>query len=150
MPEVTTENSYLPEAEAEAYFSERLYATAWQNAAQEDRQKSLIMATRLLDLNFTWKGEPVDKQQPLAFPRVGIGTPKAIQTAELELALLLLQTDLTKLPETAGIASVQVDTIKLELNPEDRNKLIPPQIIDLVLPYGTMHGELKPYFDVTR
>lgn len=156
MPTIDDSSSYVKEADANAYFSSRLYATAWTEAHVEDQKKALIMATRFLDQSFSWRGEPAKATQALAFPRTGIKgvapdrVPTAIQTAQLELALLLLKTDLTALPETAGFTSIQVDSIRLEVNPLDRNKLIPDGIAALVAPYGTLHGELRPSFDVTR
>jgi len=46
MPESTT---YRTIADADAYFSDQLYATDWVGASDEDKSKSLLMATRAVD-----------------------------------------------------------------------------------------------------
>ena len=155
MPTVDSTNSYVTEAEAATYFGERLYATTWTGASEADQQKALLMARRLLDLHISWKGTPTDEDQALAWPREGVTgfdndeVPEAVKTAQLELALLLLGTDLTALPDTAGFRSVQVDTIKLEVAAGDRNKIIPAPVLALLSPVGFLKGE-QPSFSVTR
>lgn len=155
MPTVDSTNSYVTEAEASAYFDERLYATAWTGADEEDQQKSLLMSRRLLDLHISWKGSPVVEDQALAWPRTGLAgvaddeIPEAVKTAQFELALLLLGTDLTALPATAGFTSIQVDTIKLDVAAGDRNKIIPATVTAILAPFGSLRGE-QSSFSVTR
>ena len=50
MPTVTKgTNSYVSEAEATAYFGERLHSETWTGAVEADRQKALLTACRMLD-----------------------------------------------------------------------------------------------------
>lgn len=155
MPTVDSTNSYATEAEAGAYFDERLHATAWTGAATADQQKALLMARRLLDLHMTWKGLPVDTEQALAWPREGVpgvapdAIPEAVKTAQLELAPLLLGTDLTALPEGQGIAREKVDVIETEYNPADRRGVIPDTVLGMLIPYGALRGQ-QPSFSVSR
>lgn len=155
MPTVDSTNSYVPEAEAAGYFAERLYASAWTGAATEDQQKALLMARRLLDLHMTWRGYPASDGQALSWPRVGIlgvdgnVIPEPVKVAQMELALVLLGTDLTALPDTAGFKSIQVDTIKLDVDAWDRIKVIPPTVLSLLSHLGSLKSEQNT-FSVTR
>lgn len=64
-------NSYINTTDADTYFSNRLYADAWNAAVQTDKEKALIMATKIIDRQVL-KGRRKDTNatnQPLAFPR---------------------------------------------------------------------------------
>ena len=83
-------NSYLTLAEATAYFDTRLHSSVWEDS--EDQEKSLIMATRVLDMMLTplkyliressgkqyfitrptWTGTPATLIQHLSWPRAGM------------------------------------------------------------------------------
>ena len=71
----STANSYISLEEADLYFSTRLNSSEWESADTTNREKALIMATRILDtLSFSgrkWKdGSPEDKDyQALQWPR---------------------------------------------------------------------------------
>ncbi|MBG0789649.1 MAG: hypothetical protein H0S80_04035 [Desulfovibrionaceae bacterium] len=155
MPTVDSTNSYVTEAEAATYFGERLYATAWTGASEADQQKALLMARRLLDLHISWKGTPTDEDQALAWPREGITgidddeIPEAVETAQLELALTLLGTDLTASPEGQGIARQKVDVIETEYNPADRGGVIPDSIVFMLSSLGSLRGR-QVSFSVSR
>lgn len=83
--------SYIDRLEAQAYFDGRLNTEAWDDATDdEQKDKSLIMATRIIDrLNFS--GVKAVAVQILQFPR-GDDTviPVDVQNATAEIALALL------------------------------------------------------------
>jgi hypothetical protein len=64
--------TYVTVAEADAYFEDRLFAEAWENADPTTKDKAIKMATKLIDRQ-PLKGRVVDVGQPLAFPRAFIG-----------------------------------------------------------------------------
>jgi hypothetical protein len=90
-------NSYLTEAEAEAYWEIRPFSDTW-NSSSQDKEGLLITATRLLDMMLspmrrlvhpqpsssspfqssyyiqrpTWTGSPSSATQALAWPRTGM------------------------------------------------------------------------------
>ena len=148
-------NSYVLLEEAESYFSGRLYATAWNNATESDKEKALLTSVSLLDNAVLWAGEKRYERQDLEFPRKNIRglpedlIPKNIKTAQLELALLLLQTDLTAPQTSPEISSIQVESIKLQYNRAERSKIIPDSILALVSVY-TSQNNVYNYFDLTR
>ena len=47
------------------------------------------------------------------------------------------------MPDTAGMKSVQADTLKIEVNAADRVKPIPDQIFAFVRVYGSRAGGLS-------
>ena len=71
---------YGPRADADSYFNGKLNRGSWAGASATDRERSLISATRLFDLE-AWQGSPTDlvTPQPLAWPRTGV-TDKNGQT----------------------------------------------------------------------
>lgn len=98
-------NSYVDLAEAEAYFADRLDVAAWTDAGDEQKQKSLVTATMLIEQK-QFTGYAVSDTQALAFPRTGEyfdkrlgrmayfnGTPSAVLKATCEQAYHLLNND---------------------------------------------------------
>lgn len=96
-------NSFAAVAEADTYFSDRLFSDVWDDATESNKQKALITATRtivgrikedwtltrlpqdatikvLVDLGddastyTVWKGEKASEGQALPWPRSGIAT----------------------------------------------------------------------------
>ncbi len=82
--------AYITAIDAQAYFDGRLNTGPWDNATSGDRDKSLSMATTLIDrLNFL--GEKTDEDQDLQFPRdTDTVIPEDIEFACAECALALL------------------------------------------------------------
>lgn len=85
-----TWNYYGTISRANVYFSKRLNTGAWDNAFYNDRESSLIMATRIIDrLNFA--GDKSSEDQVLQFPRCDdTKVPVSIEYAAYEIALALL------------------------------------------------------------
>lgn len=143
MPEVISgTNSYVSEAEAEQHFSMRLYSDAWDNAETASKQKALIMARMLLDGHMRWKGFKNAPDQALEWPRKDIPglepdtVPQAVKTGQMELALVLLQEDLTAIPDTTGFSEIKVGKINLKVDPTDRQEVIPDNVLALVSHFG--------------
>jgi len=82
--------------QANAYFATRLDTSVWDDAIDDDKNKSLIMATNIIN-NLQFLGTKVDPLQPDEFPRVipdleldGSTTPYDITIAICEIVLTLL------------------------------------------------------------
>lgn len=82
--------AYATRAEGDTYFAGKLFADAWDNATDAEKDKSLLQATRIIDrLNF--KGEKTDDTQELQFPRDDdTAVPDDIKDASCEIAYALL------------------------------------------------------------
>ena len=141
-------NTYVDLIAADAHFDARLHAGAWINATEDTRKKSLLMAALLLDRHITWLGSKAFPEQALEWPRVGISwvpagsVPPSVKTAQMELALILIERDTTALNALAGMSEVTVDALKIKVNPSDRVKPVPRQVADLVRAYGSPAGGL--------
>lgn len=109
-------NSYVTEAEADAYWSTQLYDT-WTAATSDDKQRALIQATDRIDKeDFYGDRKDVTTPQRLKFPRTGLDKidgidindviPRQIKEATYELAKYLLTTDMN------GIQTVTTQTKK--------------------------------------
>lgn len=61
-------NTYLTVADASTYFDERLRSDAWSAATDDDKARSLIMATAAID-SLRLRGRKIATEQALAFPR---------------------------------------------------------------------------------
>ena len=59
---------YINLTEANEYFSTRLHADAWAEAADADKEKALAMATKAIDRQLL-RGRKTDTSQAMAFPR---------------------------------------------------------------------------------
>ena len=68
----STANSYATIAEGTTYHETHLYATAWEDASDDERCRALQMATRLLDQGYEWLGSVTDGDQSLLWPRSGV------------------------------------------------------------------------------
>ena len=49
-------NAYANAADGDAYHDGHLYATAWTAATLANKEKALVMATRLIDAEFQFNG----------------------------------------------------------------------------------------------
>jgi len=145
----TTSNSYSTVADADTYHAGHLYAGTWTAANQQDREKALIMATRLLDEHVEWSGSKEDDGNALQWPRVGASDrggwaidndemPADLKRATAELARLLLVEDRTKFdePDTAGFRSVRAGSLAFEIDHADRKSLIPTHVMAMIAPFG--------------
>jgi hypothetical protein len=65
---VVNQNSYVDTDYADSYFTDRLFADAWSNATQTQKEQALVMATRAIDRQILVGAKKLD-DQPLQFPR---------------------------------------------------------------------------------
>lgn len=70
-PNVISNLSYAEVHEADAFFNNRLRSTVWFDSSVQDRRKSLIHATQLID-NLNFAGEKTYEGQVLQFPRKNV------------------------------------------------------------------------------
>lgn len=64
-------NSYISVADASTYFDDKLSATAWREASEDDKTRALLQAAaRMNDLN--WHGTRTTSTQALAWPRADV------------------------------------------------------------------------------
>ncbi len=130
----TDANSYADVAEGDAYFEGHLYASAWTAATSDTKAAALVMATRLVDSQFQFKGFRAHEEQALQWPRERCPdpdrnlvtstplspvltsyvpsdeVPRGVAWAVCEMARELLIADRTAAPPGEGISSTQTST----------------------------------------
>lgn len=150
-PGAANANSYADLDEALAYNSSRLYASAWEDADEAEREQALQMATSLLDAKYVWTGVATNETQALGWPRVGMKNrngfaiadsviPQALKDATSEFARQLLGTDRTvdNDIEIQGITGIKAGPVSLtfkdDIEAGSREQVIPSAVHDLIPP----------------
>jgi hypothetical protein len=62
-------NTYALVADADAFHEGHLYATAWTGASVANKEKALVLATRLIDASYDFNGGKTKATQALQWPR---------------------------------------------------------------------------------
>ena len=151
-PGLATSNCYCSLEEAETYMAANLYTTDWDNATEPSKNKSLVMATRLLDEHIDWKGTKSFDTQALRWPREGITDqdgievdsttiPQFLKNATTELSKHLLKGDRTAENELEQFESVKVGPISLKVNLAEEVIVLPESVLSMILQYGSLNYE---------
>ncbi len=153
---LSTANSYVSVAEADAYNCAHVSRTAWDALSTGDQEAALAMATRVLDESFQFKGFRVEDEQALQWPRRDAKDPDAddsvfprtlavranefpstevptlVKNATIELAreLVLTADSVSGFHKGAGLKSVSIEGFtKIEFDKSDIKRTIPRHII---------------------
>ena len=80
---LSNSNSYATDAQAYAYHEAHVSgATYWPGADQATREVALVMATRLIDDQFQFRGRKVKSTQALQWPRTSCPDPDAPEDSD--------------------------------------------------------------------
>jgi hypothetical protein len=131
-------NSYVTLAEAEVYFEGRLNITDWTSATTDEKNRALVMAARRLDQE-RWTSEKASSAQALKWPRwdaededgnsISSDTiPEAIKDAQCELALAMLDSDLTTDTGLEGFDEVKVGPVSVKVRHQRKAGEIPEEV----------------------
>lgn len=82
-------NSFITLEEANVYFDERYDSNEWFALEASEQEKLLIGASKKIS-SFDFVGKPLEKNQPMAFPR-DFETPQDIKDAVCEEAIAFAQ-----------------------------------------------------------
>src|SRR5688500_13012143 len=143
-------NSYAAMADGDAYHDGHLYASSWTSANTANKEKALVMATRLIDGFFQFNGFKRLATQALQWPRRECRDPDATTTVEAglllptgpfldetkvppplvnataELARELIKADRTDDPDGEGISQLSLTgSLTIIFNPRDRQPIMP-------------------------
>lgn len=139
-------NSYISRALATSYFDTQLRADVWTDATDDDKDRSLIMATAQIDALVSWYGKRVKDTQALSWPRSGVTVdgvelesdeiPVNLQEATAEMAKALLTGDRMGDSDTAGFKRIKVDVIELEIDKYSTISTVPTYVSFLLAPLG--------------
>lgn len=146
-PGAADANSYATLAEAITYFDSHLYGTAWAAASQANREKALIMATRLLDAWFVWTGGASTSTQALGWPRTGMESrngyaigdtiiPQELKNAQAEFANGLIAANLSETNDVAaqGITEIKAGPVAVKFKEAIARRVVPEVVSELIPP----------------
>ena len=147
-------NSYASAADGDTYHDGHLYASAWTGATTPNKEKALVMATRLIDGEYQFNGFKGSDAQALQWPRercpdpdrsgasivsgifsstLGSGAwllsdavPARVMQATCELARELILADRTAAPPGEGVTLVRAaDQSETIYNKRDKHERVP-------------------------
>lgn len=158
-------NTYALTADGDAYHEAHLYASTWTGATTPNKEKALVMATRLIDAYFQFNGFKRLSTQALQWPRrecrdpdieAGVipglflsrgpfldetKVPPVVVNATAEVARELLKADRTDDPEGEGIAQLNViGAVGLTFDKRDRQPVIPYVAQTMLAKFGAFIG----------
>lgn len=143
-------NAYADAADGDAYHDGHLYASAWTAASAGNKEKALVMATRLIDGQFQFDGVRVNETQALQWPREGCHdpdaedwvldsiVPKAVVDATCEMARELLVADRTAAPPGEGLKYFNSGTEQTGYDKSDTRPVISRVAQAMLAKYGAL------------
>lgn len=144
-------NAYADAADGNAYHDGHLYAAAWAGASAGDKDKALVMATRLIDSQFQFGGVKASDAQALQWPREDCRdpdaengviadniVPKGVVDATCEMARELLVADRTAAPEGEGFKYHNVGTEQKGYDKSDTRPVISHVAQAMLAKYGSL------------
>ena len=129
-------NSYANAADGDAYHDGHLYATAWTAATLANKEKALVMATRLIDAEYQFNGVKANDGQALQWPREDCQdpdgsdvlasniVPRVVLDATCEMARELLVADRTAAPLGEGLRYENIGTTQTGFDKSDTRPVI--------------------------
>ena len=132
----TSSDSYVTIAVADAYHATHLYSSVWTAASTDNKERSLKMATRLLDERMTWNGSKHTDEQSLRWPR-GFVTDYdgySIETTEIPVAIQ---------NATAEFARHLISAVSLSFSKTDTADVLPSIVQEMLRGWGTLHARAK-------
>jgi len=159
-------NAYCDLAFAEQYQLDRpAVGTTWSAATLDQKNSSILWATKLLDDLWDWAGWSTDAIQALLWPRMGMvkkngweyvdqhTIPIELQQATAEYARQLLAGDLAgnSQIETLGITSLKAGSVALTFRESVIAKPVPDTVFYLIPPsWGCPRSRNKGYREAIR
>jgi len=143
-------DSYISVADADTYHGTNLNVTDWTGASNDSKERSLKMATRLLDERIDWIGSKNTDAQALRWPRAAVTTPDgyAIETTEIptavtnataEFAKYLIASDRTDDAEGKGLIEASIGSIEVAFNKADTKGVLPSIVQEMLRGWGIDH-----------
>ena len=140
-------NSYANAADGDAYHEAHLYATDWTGATTTTREAALVMATRLIDSLYQFRGFRTHDTQALQWPReyardddagpvafvlatsdqffASNTIPRRLVDATIETARELIKADRTADPDGEGLSTFALTgTLSIAFDKRDRRPVI--------------------------
>jgi len=134
-------DSYISVDDADTYFAARLESGSWDDATDDNQERALKQATRLLDQSYDWFSLLTDEDQALGWPRQGVydceirlldedTIPTQVENATCELAIYLLDGNTADRPVLLGqgFKRAKVGPIEIEADRAFTPETIPEKV----------------------
>jgi hypothetical protein len=156
-------NAYANATDGDSYHDGHFYPAAWTGATSANKEKALVMATRLIDAHYQFNGRKTSVEQALQWPRDGAidpdrsdtrlsvlsnsfgpyfesdKVPKAVADATCEMARELLIADRTDAPDGEGIGQLSlVGALQISFDKADRQPVISHVAQAMLAKLGTL------------
>jgi hypothetical protein len=137
---LTTANSYVSEAEADAYFEiVPAYSDVWAAYTATEKENLLRMATRVLDARTSWEGHKQVDESALRWPRKHVRdrdgllvdsdlVPQAVKDATCELARIIDNEDITTGQDVENVRMLKLDVLEIEYQEGSSQQRVPQHL----------------------
>jgi len=147
-------NTYCTLASADTYIDERVYRPTWEHKDDEEKERALMQATRLLDEHCRWKGTRTNTGQGLRWPRAGVNSadydtvlsssaiPAWLARATAFMAYHLLEKNRPAEVENQRVTGSSTGRGSQSKGlPDQKNMaVIPPEVQSIIAPFVTGRG----------
>jgi hypothetical protein len=145
--QISSSNSYVSIATIDAWTLTNPHDDTWSALTDPQKNGYAVMSCRVLNEQIDWDGWQTDDEQSLDLPRSGMvdkngnsidddEIPSEVQNAQCELARLLVESDRTADPDTAGFKEIGVGSIKLIIDKADRVPVLANAVWNMVQWFG--------------
>jgi hypothetical protein len=130
-------NAYANVADGDSYHDGHLYASTWTAATTQNKEKAIVLATRLIDATVHFNGLRNTSTQALHWPRTGApnadtglefasnALPPDLVKATCEMAREVIALDRTSAPDGEGVTQIGiVGTVNITFDKHDRRKIL--------------------------
>lgn len=144
-------NAYANAADGDAYHDGHLYASAWTAATLASKEAALVMATRLIDVEYQFNGDRSKPTQALQWPRedcndadasgetlASNAVPNEVIQATCEMARELLIADRTAAPPGEGLKYQNAGTTQTEYDKKDTRPVLSRVAQAMLAKYGEL------------
>jgi hypothetical protein len=162
----TSANSYSTLNEADTYHASHTNSSIWDAATTDQKNRALVMATRLLDQHVEWKGYASSDTQALQWPRIYVPIekklllyppghpefnywgiylpsdviPQHLKDATAEFARQLLATDRTVDDDVSarGITRIAAGAVDISFKGTIRPNVVPDAVMAMLWRWGSL------------
>ena len=143
-------NAYADATDGDAYHEGHLYASAWTAATTANKEKALVMATRLIDAQYQFNGVRANEDQALQWPREGCripdfedelpmdSVPRPVIEATCEMGRELLIADRTATPPGEGLKYFNDGTQQTGYDKNDKRPVISHNAQAMLAKFGSV------------
>jgi hypothetical protein len=156
-----TANSYVSVAEADDYYVIGKFAATWTALTTAEKEAQLALASRTLDQKAVYYGSLATTNQVMRWPRKYVCDvdhkaipeniiPRQLKDVVLELAIFLINEDLTQEQDSTNIKRIMADVVEIEYQDDAVQRKIPSFFNQRLHPLGRIQGGTTSFATIVR